>query len=133
MQGPKGSLCRASLGDARMASPKSGQQVRVCWVWARRVQTHQAQSQGRHVVTIPSLRVPLRTIPRAPKLGKKIYLKKGAKLGKKGANLVASREHLEQIPTVMVIFGQAIIVLVTFVQIRNISAVIDPALMKLYR
>ena len=38
------------------------------------------------MVTIPSLR----TIPRALKLGKKNHLKKGAKLGKKGANLEAS-------------------------------------------
>ena len=27
-----------------------------CWVWALRAQTHQAQSLGRHVVTIPNLR-----------------------------------------------------------------------------
>ena len=40
---------------------------------------------------------------------------------------VGSCEHLEHIPTVSVTF-----VLVTFVHIRNISAVNDPILMKLY-
>ena len=39
---------------------------------------------------------------------------------------IASWEHLEQIPTVMVTFVQA-----TFVYIRNISALTDPILMKL--
>ena len=38
------------------------------------------------MVTFPSLR----TIPRALKLGKKNHLKKGAKLGNKGANLETS-------------------------------------------
>ena len=42
------------------------------------------------MVTIPSLKAPLTIIPRAPKLGKTIHLKKVAKLGKKGANLEAS-------------------------------------------
>ena len=47
---------------------------------------------------------------------------------------IGSWEHLlEQIPTVMVTFVQATFVLVTFVHIRNISAVTDPILMKLYR
>ena len=41
---------------------------------------------------------------------------------------VGSRENLEQIPTVRVTFVHA-----TFVHIRNISAVTDPILMKLYR
>ena len=43
--------------------------------------------ENRHVVTIPSLR----NILRAPKLDKKKSPEKGAKLGKKGANLKASR------------------------------------------
>ena len=38
---------------------------------------------------------------------------------------VGSWEHLEQIPTVTVTFVQATFVLVTFVHIRNISAVTD--------
>ena len=46
---------------------------------------------------------------------------------------VGSCEHLEQIPTVRVIFVHATFVLVTFVHIRNISAVTDLILMKLYR
>ena len=45
---------------------------------------------------------------------------------------VASWEHLEQIPTVMVTFAQATFVLATFVHIRNISAVTDLILIKLY-
>ena len=45
---------------------------------------------GRHELPIPSLKATHRTIRRAPKLGKKIQLKKVAKLGKKGANLEAS-------------------------------------------
>merc|ERR1711888_166074 len=49
-------IARAGLGDARRASPKSGRQDWACWVWARRAQTQQAQSLGRHVVTVPSLR-----------------------------------------------------------------------------
>ena len=49
---------------------------------------------------------------------------------------ISSWEHLEQMPTVMVTFVQAIFVqatfvLVTFVHIRNISALSDPILMKL--
>ena len=46
---------------------------------------------------------------------------------------VGSWEHLEQIPTVRVKFAQATFVLTTHVHIRNISAVTDPILMKLYR
>ena len=46
---------------------------------------------------------------------------------------VGSCEHLEQIPTVRVTFVHATFVLVTYVHIRNISAVTDPILMKLYR
>ena len=46
---------------------------------------------------------------------------------------VGSCEHLEQIPTVRVAFVHATFVLATFVHIRNISAVTDPILMKLYR
>ena len=46
---------------------------------------------------------------------------------------VGSCEHLEHIPTVWVTFVHAIFVLATFVHIRNISAVTDPILMKLYR
>ena len=46
-------IARADLGDARRASPKSGRKVWVCWVSAQRAQTQQAQSLGRHVVTIP--------------------------------------------------------------------------------
>ena len=42
-------------------------------------------------------------------------------------------KHLEHIPTVWVTFDQATFVLATFVHIRNISAVTDPILMKLYR
>ena len=45
-----------------------------------------------------------------------------------GGQNVGSYEHLEQIPTVWVTFVHA-----TFVHIRNISAVTDPILMKLYR
>ena len=44
---------------------------------------------------------------------------------------VGSCEHLEQIPTVMVIFAQAPFVLATFVHIRNISALTYLILMKL--
>ena len=44
---------------------------------------------------------------------------------------VGSCEHLEQIPTVRVTFVHARFVLVTFVHIKNISAVTDPILMKL--
>ena len=40
---------------------------------------------------------------------------------------IVSWEHLEQIPTVTVTFGQATFVLVTFVQKRNISTVVEPA------
>ena len=46
---------------------------------------------------------------------------------------VGSCEHLEQIPTVRVTFVHATFVLATYVHIRNISAVTDPILMKLYR
>ena len=46
---------------------------------------------------------------------------------------VGSCEHLEQIPTVRVTFVHATFVLTTFVDIRNISAVSDLILMKLYR
>ena len=46
---------------------------------------------------------------------------------------VGSCEHLEQIPTVMVTFVHATFALATYVHIRNISAVTDPILMKLYR
>ena len=46
---------------------------------------------------------------------------------------VGSWEHLEQIPTLRVTFVHATFVLATFVHIRNISAVTDPILMKLYR
>ena len=38
---------------------------------------------------------------------------------------VGSREHLEQISTVMVTFVQATFALATFVHIRNISAITD--------
>ena len=44
---------------------------------------------------------------------------------------IGSWEHLEQIPTVMVTFVEATFVLVTFVHIRNISALTDPIMMKL--
>ena len=44
---------------------------------------------------------------------------------------VGSWKHLEQIPKVTVTFVQTTIVQVTFVHIRNISAVTDPILMKL--
>ena len=44
---------------------------------------------------------------------------------------LGSWEHLEQIPTVTVIFVQAKFVLVTFAYIINISNVTDPILMKL--
>ena len=44
---------------------------------------------------------------------------------------VGSLEHLEQIPTVMVTFVQAIFVLATFIHTRNISALSDPILIKL--
>ena len=44
---------------------------------------------------------------------------------------LASWEHLEQIPTVIETFVQAIFALETFVHIRNITAVTDPILMKL--
>ena len=44
---------------------------------------------------------------------------------------VGSWEHLEQIPTVTVTFVQATFVLVTFVHIRNISAVTDTIWTKL--
>ena len=44
---------------------------------------------------------------------------------------IGSWEHLEQIPTVMVIFVQATFVQVTFIHIKSISAVTDPMLMKL--
>ena len=40
-------------------------------------------------------------------------------------------DHLEHIPTVTVTFVHATFVLVTYVHIRNISAVTDPILMKL--
>ena len=46
---------------------------------------------------------------------------------------VGSCEHLEQIPTVRVTFVLTTFVLTTYVHIRNISAVTDPILMKLYR
>ena len=46
---------------------------------------------------------------------------------------VGSCEHLEQIPTVRVTFVHATFVLAIYVHIRNISAVTDPILMKLYR
>ena len=46
---------------------------------------------------------------------------------------VGSCKHLEQIPTVRVTFVHTTFVLATFVHIRNISAVTDPILMKLYR
>ena len=46
---------------------------------------------------------------------------------------VGSCEHLEPIPTVRVTFVHATFVLPTFVHIRNISAVTDSILMKLYR
>ena len=46
---------------------------------------------------------------------------------------VGSWVHLEQILTVTVTFVKAIFVLVKFVHIRNISAVTDPILVKLYR
>jgi len=46
---------------------------------------------------------------------------------------VGSCEHLEHIPTVRVTFVHVTFVLATFVHIRNISAVTDPILMKLYR
>ena len=46
---------------------------------------------------------------------------------------VGSRKHLEQTLTVTVTFVQATFVLATFVHIRNISALTDPILMKLYR
>ena len=42
-------------------------------------------------------------------------------------------EHLEQNPSVRVTFVHATFVLATYVHIRNISAVTDPILMKLYR
>ena len=45
---------------------------------------------------------------------------------------VASWEHLEQIPTIKLTFVQATFVLATFIHIRNISAVTDPMLTKLY-
>ena len=44
---------------------------------------------------------------------------------------VGSQDYLEQIPTVTGIFVQAKFVLVTFVHIRNISAVTYPILTKL--
>ena len=44
-----------------------------------------------------------------------------------------SWEHIQQITTVTTTFVQATFVLGTFVHIRNISAVTDPILMKLYR
>ena len=46
---------------------------------------------------------------------------------------VGSCEHLEHIPTVRVTFIHATFVLASFVHIRDISAVTDPILMKLYR
>ena len=46
---------------------------------------------------------------------------------------VGSCDHLEQITTVMVTFVHATFVLKIFVHIRNISAVTDSILMKLYR
>ena len=46
---------------------------------------------------------------------------------------VDSWDHLELIPTVMSTFVQAIFVLVTFVHIRNISAVTDPIFTKLQK
>ena len=46
---------------------------------------------------------------------------------------VGSCEHLEQIPTVRGTFVHAGIFHATIVHIRNISAVTDPILMKLYR
>ena len=45
--------------------------------------------------------------------------------------MVASWEYLEQILTVTVTVVQATFVHVTFAHFRNISAVIDPILMKL--
>ena len=45
---------------------------------------------------------------------------------------VGSCEHLEHISTVRVTFVHVTFVLPTFVHIRNISAVTDPILMKLY-
>ena len=44
---------------------------------------------------------------------------------------IGSWEHLERISTVMVTFVKATFVLVTYVHIRNISALTDPILMKL--
>ena len=46
---------------------------------------------------------------------------------------LGSWEHLKEIPTVTVTFDKATFVLATFVHIRNISAVIDPILTKLWR
>ena len=46
---------------------------------------------------------------------------------------VASWEHLEHIPTIKLTFVQSTFVLATFVHIRNISAVTDQILIKLYR
>ena len=45
---------------------------------------------------------------------------------------VASWENLEQIPTIKLTYVHAIFVMVTFVHIRNISAVTDPILMKIW-
>ena len=46
---------------------------------------------------------------------------------------VGSWDHLEQIPTVMMIFVQATFVLATFVHISNISAVTDPILARFWQ
>ena len=43
---------------------------------------------------------------------------------------VASREHIEQIPSTKLTIVQETFVMVTFVHMRNISAVTDPILMK---
>ena len=44
---------------------------------------------------------------------------------------VGSWDHLENIPTVTVTFGQATFVLATFVHISNISAITDSILTKI--